>query len=61
MTNEKVVGKFKGRIRIYNREEKRAYEEEHKQKMERIFSLLNEIHIKVFGAQMEQSMETLNS
>ena len=55
------MGKFKGRIRIYNREEKRAYEEEHKQKMERIFSLLNEIHIKVFGAQMEQSMETLNS
>lgn len=61
VTNEKIVGKFKGRIRIYNREEKKLYEEVMQQKMDRIFQLLNDIHIKVFGGPMEATIDSLNS
>ena len=55
------MGKFKGRIRIYNREEKQMYEDVKQKKMDRIFSLLNDIHIKVFGGAMDTTMDTLNS
>ena len=61
VTNEKIVGKFKGRIRIYNKEEDEAYQAEKKARMDQIFELLGDIHVKVFGNPLDVGMADLQS
>ena len=53
VTNEKVVGTFKGRIKVYNKEEAKEYGRLKREKMAEIFELLSQIHAKVFGAPLE--------
>ena len=44
VSNEKVVGFFKGRIKITNPEEERKYTKEKEYKMKQIMDLINTIH-----------------
>ena len=48
VSNEKIVGSFKGRIRVYNDEEEKKYKADKKEKMERIMELIRELHFKTF-------------
>ena len=61
VTNEKIVGMFKGRIKVYNRQEEAEYKELREQKMLKIFEILNDIHRKVYNEEMETTMEEINS
>lgn len=53
VTNEKIVGYFKGRVRVVNEEEAKAYKEEIEQKLAEIFDMIRTIHQKMFKSDLE--------
>ena len=53
VTNEKVVGHFKGRITVINQAEKQAFREEMERNMNEVFSLIQQIHHTMFKTEME--------
>ena len=48
ISNEKVVGQFKGRIRVYNDAEEKEYKALKREKMQQIMDLIKNIHQKIF-------------
>ena len=56
VSNEKIVGSFKGRIRVYNDEEEKRYKAEKREKMERIMDLIKNIHFKTFKQPFELTL-----
>jgi len=61
VTNEKVVGYFKGRISVYNEARKKKFDDEKGQAVEKIISSLLKIHKKMFGRDMDFNLEMLES
>lgn len=53
VTNEKVVGYFKGRVRILNKEEMMQYNRQKEEKMNEIFDYIRQIHQKMFRSDLE--------
>jgi hypothetical protein len=49
ISNQKIVGLFKGRINIENKEEKEAFKATRDSRVQIIFRLLNDLHEKKFG------------
>ena len=48
VTNEKIVGYFKGRVKVRNTEEETEHNAAMEHKMEEIFDLIRQIHQKMF-------------
>ena len=59
VSNEKVVGSFKGRIKVYNDEEEKQYKKEKREKMEHIMELIKNIHFKTFKQPFELSLNDI--
>ena len=53
VTNEKTVGFFKGRVRIVNQEEQRAFNQNKAEKMGEIFDMIRTIHMTMFKTELE--------
>ncbi len=61
ITDKKKVGYFKGRISCYNEEEAKAYKEEKREKMDRIFRLISQIHKTLYGQPLDVTIPELVS
>lgn len=61
ISNKKVVGQFKGRINIENKEEKEAFKATRDSRVKIIFMLLNDLHEKKFGQPLQISLGDLES
>ena len=61
VTNEKVVGQFKGRIKVFNPEDEEAYKRERKENNKEIFRLLNEISMKVLSMPIIEDLKNVAS
>jgi hypothetical protein len=61
ITNEKVVGKFKGKVNIENKDEKDAYKATKDSRMKIILSLLNDLHQRKFSRLMDFRLSDLES
>jgi len=53
VSNEKIVGYFKGRVRVSNAEETKKFAAEKQARMNEIFSLIRQIHQKMFKSDLE--------
>lgn len=61
VTNEKVVGQFKGRIRVFNREDEHNYKTQKQENMDSIFALLDKIHSNFHGIPLGVGQADINS
>lgn len=62
VTNEKVVGFFKGRIKVANSEETKVFMDEKEDKIGEIFDLIRQIHQKLYKSDLEfQSINDIAS
>lgn len=59
VSNEKIVGSFKGRIRVYNDDEEKEYRAEKREKMEKIMQLIKTIHFKTFKQPFELTLDEI--
>ena len=59
ITDKKKVGYFKGRISVYNEEDAKAFKEEKRQKMVRIFNLIKQIHKTLYGQPLDFELDGL--
>ena len=59
VSNEKIVGSFKGRIRVYNDTEEKEYRAEKREKMEKIMDLIKTIHFKTFKQPFELTLDEI--
>lgn len=48
VTNEKIVGYFKGRVHVSNDEEKKEFHKDLEDRMNDIFDLIRQIHQKMY-------------
>lgn len=53
VTNEKTVGFFKGRVKVTNAEERKAFVAEKEEKIGEIFDLIRQIHQKLYKSDLE--------
>jgi hypothetical protein len=60
-TNEKVVGKFKGKINIENLKEKEFYRATKETRVKIILKYLDDIHSKKFGIPLDFRLSDLES
>ena len=61
VSNERVVGYFKGRIKVANDDEEKEFNTEKKEKMEEILSLIKTIHMKTFKQPLDIELSDLTS
>lgn len=61
VTNEKTVGRFKGRITVQNEEEKKSYETTKNTKIQQIIKLMLEIHTKMFSKPLLFTLDMLET
>ena len=59
VSNEKQVGYFKGRIRVYNEAEEQAYKAEKAEKMSQIMELIKNVHQKTFKQPWDIELEQI--
>lgn len=61
VSNEKEVGYFKGRIKVSNEEEEKAFKEEKKDRMDQILDLIKNVHMNCFKQPLEIELADLLS
>ena len=59
VSNEKQVGYFKGRIRVYNEAEEQAYKAEKAEKMAQVMDLIKNVHQKTFKQPWDIELEQI--